>query len=316
MKQFWKKSPDQLTTTLAQLRLRADALADKRAAAEAALAAATEARQSHRLDGDLTDEKLDAKLQANVDLCQSKLAGLDADLAALQAKIADTEQQLAAEHAAAERKAASEKLARDLDAVEKALPTFLEGGRRFVSALEGLRHHFEATQMGAFTTNVMAQIETAAAFSLVELRGMVNAIANGYAPIPPKPQPAEAVLAPEPAPPTMEVFMLKSAHYRDHDGRKRFAGQWQDATMPVATAQKALRLGAAVSTADPRRAQLRGTRGGDYRSDAVDVVDIDEAVEHSGISFIGPNKSDVIAEANFVETRGHERKGVISVYRV
>jgi hypothetical protein len=36
--------------------------------------------------------------------------------------IADTEQQIAAERSAAARKTASEKLARDLDAIEKALP--------------------------------------------------------------------------------------------------------------------------------------------------------------------------------------------------
>jgi hypothetical protein len=39
----------------------------------------------------------------------------------------------------------------------------------------------------------------------------------------------------------LDGFMLCSAHCRDHDGRKRFAGQWEDAIMPVATAQCALR---------------------------------------------------------------------------
>ncbi len=34
--------------------------------------------------------------------------------------------------------------------------------------------------------------------------------------------------------------------------------------MPVTTAQRALRHGMAVTVADPRRAQLRGSRGGDF----------------------------------------------------
>jgi len=313
MRQFWKKSPDQLTTTLAQFRLRADALADKRGIAEAALTAATEARQSHRLDGDLTDEKLDAKLQNNVDLCQSKLAGLDADLATLQAKIADAEQQLAAE-AAAERKAASEALARNLDAVEKALPVYLDAARGLAVSLEAVHFHYEATELSRFINNGASQAEIAAAFSLQELRSLVNAIATGSMPIPaPKPE-AAPIAAPEPAPATTTVFLLKSVRYRDHDGRQRFGGQYTDAVMPVTVAEKAKRLGVAVPTSDARRATLLGSRAGDYRSDAVDVVDVDEAVETSGAPYIGPD--NVIQQANFVETRGPKRKGVISVYRI
>ncbi|WP_050421456.1 hypothetical protein [Bradyrhizobium tropiciagri] len=66
----------------------------------------------------------------------------------------------------------------------------------------------------------------------------------------------------EPAPATQTVFMLRSAHYRDHDGCKKFAGQWNDATMLVETAHRALNRGIATATTDPRRAQLRGMRGG------------------------------------------------------
>ena len=111
--------------------------------------------------------------------------------------------------------------------------------------------------------------------------------------------------------------MIRSARYLDHEGRKRFAGQYDDAIMPVTTAQKAMRLGLAVTTADPRREQLRGVRGGDYRPDGIDVVDIDAAEEHGGVHFIGPDKSDVIAQANFTEMpRGPGRTGTIPVYPV
>ena len=96
-----------------------------------------------------------------------------------------------------------------------------------------------------------------------------------------------------------------------------FAGQYEDAMMPVATAQKAMRLGLAVSTADPRRGHLLGARGGDYRPDGIDVVDIDTVVEDSGMRFIDPDKSEVIAAANFTEMpRGPGRTGTIPVYPV
>lgn len=189
---------DKLETSLAQLELREVHLGDKRAAAVAALAMATTARQHYHHEGDLADDKLDAKLQADVDTCLSKLTGLDADIAALQAKIEEAKRQIAAERTAAERKAASEKLARDLAAVEKALPACLDAGRRFVSALEALHFNFEAQQMAAFLANVLSQIEVASAFTLQELQGAVDSIVNGSMQIPaPKP---EAVSPQVPAP--------------------------------------------------------------------------------------------------------------------
>jgi len=55
--------------------------------------------------------------------------------------------------------------------------------------------------MATFVANMMAQVETASAFALAELRGAVRGIADGSAPIPPKkPLPAPIVVA-EPAPP-------------------------------------------------------------------------------------------------------------------
>ena len=159
-------------------------------------------------------------------------------------------------------------------------------------------------------------VDVAGALSLAELRQMVEQIKTGVAPIPPAKEVPVPVVAVEP-PPAMTVFMIRSARYLDHEGRKRFAGQYDDAMMPVATAQKAMRLGLAVTTADPRREQLRGVRGGDYRPDGIDVVDIDAAEEHSGVRFIGPDKSDVIAQACFTEMpRGPGRTGTIPVYPV
>ena len=52
----------------------------------------------------------------------------------MQKQIADTEQQIAAERSPVARKVASEKLARDLDAIGKALPIYLDAARRFTKA--------------------------------------------------------------------------------------------------------------------------------------------------------------------------------------
>lgn len=225
---------------------------------------------------------------------------------------ASAEQKLAAESATVERKAASETLARNLDAVERALPDYLAAGKRFADALEKLHFHHESGAMVLFIGNTATQVEVAAGFALVELRGMVDAIRNGVAPIPAA-KPVSAVPVAEPSPPTQMVFMMKSAKYRDQDGRSRFAGQWEDATMPVATAQRALRLRVAVPVTDPRRARLRGSRGGDFNPNAADVVDLDKIDEDSG-SFSGT--PDALRAANFrVVDRGATRTGTISVTR-
>jgi hypothetical protein len=67
------------------------------------------------LQGDLADDQTAEKLQVKVDSCTSRLAGLDAALAALRVQIADIEQKLADERAAVERAKAAEKLENDLD---------------------------------------------------------------------------------------------------------------------------------------------------------------------------------------------------------
>lgn len=77
----------------------------------------------------------------------------------------------------------------------------------------------------------MGQIEIAANFTLAELKAMPDAIRQGRQTIPREPAPTPVAVT-EPPPTTITVFMLRSAKYRDHDGRKRFAGQWEDATMP------------------------------------------------------------------------------------
>jgi hypothetical protein len=319
MKLFGKKSTmEKLGTTLAQLQLRAAALADKRAIADAALAAATAVRQSHRLEGDLTDEKLDAKLQNDVDLCLSKLTGLDADIATLQAKVTETDQQLAAERNAARRKTAAEKLAHDLDLVEKALPNCLEAGRRFVSALGEIHHNFEATQMATFLASALSQVEIAAAFTLTELRRSVRGIADGTMPIPAaKPVPGPVVATALPLP-TRTLFAMHDLRWLDDDGWLRVSGQFEDVVLPMRLADKALRSGACVPLTDDRRKKNKDAHGGRHPDPASphtwDLDDIE--ARSSGTLYVGHGNDAVLAAANMTVREGPAITGTITVGRV
>lgn len=286
---------EKLEAELALLRSRAAALNSRHSAAEAAYDDAKVKLQRHHLEADLNgDDKSRAKFEAAVAANAVTREGYADAFAEVQTKIADAEQKLAAERAAAERKSASEQLARDLDVVERALPDYLAVGKRFADALETLHFHHESGAMARFIGNTATQVEVAAGFALVELRGMVDAIHNGVVSIPAAMPVSASVPMPEPSPPTQTVFMLKSVKYRDHDGRSRFIGQFEDADMPVATAQRALRLRVAVPVTDPRRAQLRGSRGGDFDPRARDVVDLDAVEEHKAV-LIDP----VLRAANF-----------------
>ncbi|KWV59813.1 hypothetical protein AS156_30275 [Bradyrhizobium macuxiense] len=288
-----------LETTIAALTKRAEQLAVKRAAAKTALDKATKARQEALLSGDLNDQRALDNLQSAVDTAASLIAGLDDALAVLAHEKTEAERQLAAERERTERAAAADKLAKQVAAIEAALPGYLAQSRALADALSEIGHwHFETDQMAGFVSNAVGQVEVAANFTLVELKAMPDAIRQGRQAIPGEPAPALSA-AIEPTPETQTVFMLRSAHYRDHDGRKKFAGQWEDATMPVATARRALHEGIAAVMTDPRRKQLRGVRGGDFSPRAADVVDLDAVVEPHATPQIDPDP--VLRAANFTE---------------
>jgi hypothetical protein len=297
---FRRKSlMEKLERELAALRERADTLHSRHKAAEAAFSDAEANLQRHLLEADLDgDDKVRMKLEAAVAACALTRDNFAKAITAQQAKIGEVEAKIASERATSQRHAAADGLARDLDQIEAALPGYLEAARRFVGALESIHFHYEAGEMSRFVSNTSSQVEIAAGFTLAELRTAVTAIRDGVVPIP-APKPDSVPVVAEPAPPTMTVFMLKSARYRDYDGRKRFAGQYEDATMPMPMAQRALRHGVAVSVADSRRTQLLGVRGGDYKPNAADVVDLDAIKDGSGVPYLGADP--VLREAGFIE---------------
>jgi hypothetical protein len=177
------------------------------------------------------------------------------------------------------------------------MPTYLAQSRILADVLSEIgQWRFESGQMAGFVENTIGQIEVAANVTLAELKAMPDAIRRGRQAIPREPVPTPVAVT-EPTPKTQTVFMLRSAKYHDHDGRKRFAGQWEDAAMPVATAQRALDKGIAVAVTDPRRARLRGARGGDFNPLAPDVVDLDAVEEPKGTPHI--ESDPVLRQAGF-----------------
>lgn len=314
MKNPFRKTPTQeLEATIASLTKRGEQLAAKRATAQATLDNAIRARQHALLSGDLDDQRALDNLQGLVDTATSALTGIDDALAVLAQDKADAECQLAAERERIKRADAADKLHKQVTAIEATLPIYLEKSRDLADTLSEIGWHFETGQMACFLQSTMGQIEVAANFALADLKAMPDAIRCGQQAMPQEPLPMP-VVAPEPELPTMTIFMLRSANYRDHDGRKRFSGQYEDALMPVATAQRALNKGIAVPTTDPRRAHLRGARGGDFTPDAPDVVDLDAAeASKAALHHVDP----VLRSANFtiIDRSAEERTIEINATR-
>jgi hypothetical protein len=305
---IFKKKPKGLEPELAALRQRAEALDAKRQEAEAELTAATEARQRHLIEGDIDDAKTAQALQDRVNAAASQVVGLEDALAAVGAQIAEIEQKLGAAAAQAERHAAAEKLARDLDVIQKALPLYLDAARRLTDAIEAVGFwHYEIGEVGVFLRSSKPQIETQATFGLQELRAMVEQIKTGVAPIPPaKPAEPEPVVV-EPAPETRRLFCLQSVKWRNEKGKLQVADQYTDVDLPQHLVGRALRKGACVSIDDERRKQNLGAHGGRHPNPDY-AVDLDAIGDNSGAHFAGPENDPVLRAANFQQVdRGEPR---------
>jgi hypothetical protein len=308
---------DKIESVIASLTKRDDQLAAKRITAQNALGKAIKARQDALLSGDLDDQRALDKLQGMVDSATSALSGIDDALAMLAQQKAEAEAGLTAERDRAERMKVSEEINAAVSDIEKRVEPMLSGMRELGKALTAIDHlSFEVGQLGQYLSGVSGEAEVALAFVIPDVNRLADAVKNGTAAIPRRPKAAGPVPMPEPVVPTMTVFMLRSARYRDCDGRKQFAGQYEDAMMPVPTAQRALRHGVAVSVADPRRAQLRGARGGDFNPSAPDVLDLDAIEEPRGVTYFGSDPA--LAEAHFTEIdrSGEARTIQIAVPRV
>jgi hypothetical protein len=181
--------------------------------------------------------------------------------------------------------------------IETAVPVFMQASRVLADALSKVFWHYESCQLAGFLANAMGQLEIGLAMSNAELKASVEMIRNGQQAIPrDEPEVIAPVAVVEPPEPEQQIFMLKSAKFRHH-GRMRFLPQFEDATVPTPLAQRALRCGCATTITDDRRKQLRGTRSGGIKPNAIDVVDLDEIAEPEAVKYIGPD--EVLRSANF-----------------
>jgi hypothetical protein len=271
-----KTSMAKLQNKLGALRKRGAALSEKLAAAEAELTTATEARQRQLVEGDLEDIKAARALQDAVNAAASQVVGFEDALAAVNAQISEIERKIEIERTAAERAVAADALSRNLDAIEAALPDYLATAHRFAEAVEAVGHfHFESAQMAALTRNTQAQIEIAGAFALQELRGMVEQIKTGAAPIPPKPEHPAPVAVPEPTPEIRRMFAMRVVRWVDAQGVQQVADQYTDVDLTPGAASRGLRCAAVVPLDDPRCNGLRGLHGGRHPNPQ-NALDLDD----------------------------------------
>jgi hypothetical protein len=307
-----KSQMDKLITELASLRAHAEKLGSRHAAADAAFTEAKARLQHHLLEPDLdADDKTRLKLEAAVASCALTRDNYAEALATQRAKIAELETKITAERERAERLEASQKLANDLDAVEQALPAFLETGRRFADALDAIHFHYETTQAAAFLRSTSSQIEVASAFATQELRAMVRAIADGSAPMPPrKPEPAP-LIAPEPAPEIRPMFAMRVVRWVDAKGVQRIGDQYTDVDLTPAAAARGLRCNAVTNLNDPRRRDLLNANGGRHPNPkhALDL-DSEEACRPAHIQPVMASDAGLT-----VIDRGPAITGTISVAR-
>jgi hypothetical protein len=277
MKLFGKTKMEKLETDIAALRKRAAQLADQKVSAQAALDTAVSARRARLLDGDLGDEKLAAKLQASVDSAQSALHGIIDAISAQESRIAAADQALDAEGERVKREAASEEVARNVDAVERLLPGWLAQSRAIADAFRKLDHLWEAGQLSGFFSGCAGEAEVAAAVTLGQLRDLPKLIVSGDRPIPRKPEPAPP---PVPAkPPVVMVFATQKLRWIDDAGKSRVSPRYVDVELPLRCARRARELRACVELNDPvRKRHYRGAVGG-ADPDSSNAIDLDAEPE-------------------------------------
>lgn len=135
MRNPFRKAPmQQLETTIVSLAKRGEQLVAKRVTAQAALDSGNSGPPDTFLSADLEDHRELDKQQAAVVAATSDLAGIDDALAVLAHQKAEGERQLAAESERIKRATAADKLAKQVTAIEAALPGYLEQSRALTDA--------------------------------------------------------------------------------------------------------------------------------------------------------------------------------------
>ncbi|MCK1710474.1 hypothetical protein [Bradyrhizobium sp. 143] len=148
----------QLETTIVSLAKRGEQLVAKRVTAQAALDSGNSGPPGYSPVGGPRRSTGARQAAGCVVAATSDLAGIDDALAVLAHQKAEGERQLAAESERIKRATAADKLAKQVTAIEAALPAYLEQSRALTDALSEIGHwHFESGQMAGFLQNTRAR---------------------------------------------------------------------------------------------------------------------------------------------------------------
>jgi hypothetical protein len=310
-----EKRQRDLESKLKAARASRDDLVARRKAAEAA--AATHRGKASELAASGGDDTALSAVESKMRREQDRAATLSDALGKTEAVIANLESEIAqvldqrcrAETAAAVT-AIVEKLASARTAFDAAAVQLIDAARESAVII------LDAGPLKVFVEAIQQQLPPEIEFVSTVLQGHAKAVLAGTAPasLPKPPEPAPVVVV-DPPTPTRTLFCMRSIKWRDAaSGRQHAVQQYEDVTLPIPLADRALRIGAAVSVTDSRRKALKGARGGQHPNvDAIDIVDLDAVSDHSGALH---QSFDPVAQANITPfDRGPAITGTVPALR-
>jgi hypothetical protein len=185
---------------IAQLTNRGEQLASMRIKAQGTLDDAIAAQRDRLVSGDIDDQRGLDKLRDAVVSAKTDLSSIEDALAGLARQKSEAEANLAAERERADRIRASGEIDTATDGIESRVGPTLSVLRELGDALLAIDHlSYEAGQLGRYLLGASGEAELALAFVLPELRRLAQAVKDGNAAIPLRPQAPEPIAA-EPAP--------------------------------------------------------------------------------------------------------------------
>jgi hypothetical protein len=158
---------------------------------------------------------------------------------------------------------------------------------------------YEVIGLAAFAANSKQQIPDAVVVITQQLRAHAAMVLDGTAPATIRAPDSTEIIEPEPRPLLDQIFTLNAVKYTDHNGALQHVGRGVDIEVPLACAERALRLGLACDVTDPRRAQRKGWGGHPERHWCVSLD-----VEPNTAGLMEPAESRVPAPGEMIETVG------------
>jgi chromosome segregation ATPase len=176
---------EKLETALAALRSRHSTLSERKAEAQSAFDQAKADQQRFFFEADISDDATIAILEDAVDAATLRLSSLCDACTALEAQIADVEQNIVTEAEREERQAAAKDILTTADAIQERLEALLRESRSVGENLVAIKHlTFQAGQFGIFLDDMATRLGVALDVVPPQLRGLAKAVELGEERIP------------------------------------------------------------------------------------------------------------------------------------